>query len=78
MPSEEERIFYKLRKALLPALAMLVRPRVPRQPRKYPPGQWHRWYKVNHRHQRQLRALKQIRGGRINPKVTGLLRSMVR
>lgn len=44
--------------------------------RKYPPGQWHRWYKENRRRQRQQTALKQF-GWKIPPSATGLQRWMV-
>lgn len=43
----------------------------------YPPGQWHRWYKANHKRQRQMRAIKQRGGGWINPNTTGLPRYFV-
>lgn len=45
--------------------------------RKYPPGQWHRWYKENRRRQRQQTALKQCGGFKIPPNATGMQRWMV-
>ena len=39
--------------------------------------QWRRWYQVNRRRQRQLRALKQLGGGPINSNTTGLPRYYV-
>ena len=39
--------------------------------------QWRRWYQATTKHQRQLRALKQLGCGKINPKSTGLPRWVV-
>lgn len=44
----------------------------------YPPGQWHRWYQTNRRRQRQLRAMKRLVGGPIDPRVANLPRWLVR
>jgi len=45
--------------------------------RQYSPGQWHRWYQVNRKRQRELSALKRA-GFPINPRAVGLPRWAVR
>jgi hypothetical protein len=42
------------------------------------PVQWKRWYKMNHRRQMQLRALKQQCGIKLNPEGVSLPRWTVR
>lgn len=57
---------------------LLTRTRAGKAPRyDFPPGQWHRWNKVNQRHRRQLRAWGR-HGRKIDPRRADIPRWAVR